>query len=137
MEEFLNRLDKAFVDPEKITKAIDKLNSIRQGNRDFREFLQDFEQTLLEAQAWGWTEEAKKSYLRADLNRDLTDRLVSQPEPHKYDDFVAQIPTISDKLEAIKAWDHRRGLKRHILQVSGAEESKAFSDQWTGSQPRL
>lgn len=36
------------------------LNTIRQGNREFREFLQDFEQTLLEAQAWGWTEEAKK-----------------------------------------------------------------------------
>ncbi|RKF82365.1 hypothetical protein GcM3_025028, partial [Golovinomyces cichoracearum] len=41
--EFLDRLDKAFGDPEKITKAINKLNSIRQGNRSFREFLQDFQ----------------------------------------------------------------------------------------------
>ncbi|RKF71806.1 hypothetical protein GcC1_096029 [Golovinomyces cichoracearum] len=47
---FLNRLDKAFGDTDKITKAINKLNIIRQGNRDFRDFLQDFEQTVLEAQ---------------------------------------------------------------------------------------
>ncbi|KAI0991877.1 hypothetical protein K3495_g16310, partial [Podosphaera aphanis] len=89
--EFFSSLDKAFGDPEKIIKAIDKLNSIRQGNRGFREFLQDFEQTLPEAQAWDWSDEAKKGYLRSGLNRDLTDRLVSQAEPHAYDDFVSQL----------------------------------------------
>ncbi|KAI1002686.1 hypothetical protein K3495_g5520 [Podosphaera aphanis] len=52
VEKFFDRLDKAYSDPDKIAKAIDKLNSIRQGNREFRVFLQDFEQTLLEAQAW-------------------------------------------------------------------------------------
>ncbi|RKF74222.1 hypothetical protein GcM3_090017, partial [Golovinomyces cichoracearum] len=106
--EFLDWLDKEFGDPEKITKAINKLNSIRQGNRSFREFLQDFEQTLLEAQAWEWTDDAKKGYLRTGLNMDLIDRLVSQVEPRRYDDFVSQLRIASDKLEALKAWDSRR-----------------------------
>ncbi|KAI0991211.1 hypothetical protein K3495_g16976, partial [Podosphaera aphanis] len=110
--EFLNRLDKAFGDPEKITKAIDKLNSIQQGNRGFRDFLQDFEQSLLEAQAWDWSDEAKKGYLRSGLNRDLTDQLVSQAELHAYDDFVSQLRMTSDKMEGMKSWDKRRNRNR-------------------------
>ncbi|KAI0997727.1 hypothetical protein K3495_g10461 [Podosphaera aphanis] len=110
--EFFSHLDKAFGDPEKITKAIENLNSIRQGNRGFREFLQDFEQTLLEAQAWDWSDEAKKGYLRSGLNRDLTDRLVSQAEPHAYEDFVSQLRMTSDNMEGMKSWDNRRNRNR-------------------------
>lgn len=91
VEKFLNRLDKAFSDPDKIAKAIDKLNSIRQGNKEFRVFLQDFEQTLLEAQAWDWRDAAKKGYIRAGINRKLCDRLVSATELEGYDDFVSQL----------------------------------------------
>ncbi|RKF77924.1 hypothetical protein GcC1_059032 [Golovinomyces cichoracearum] len=99
VEDFLNRLDKAFGDSDKITKAINKLNTIKQGNRDFREFLQDFEQTILEAQGWGWEDQIKKGYLRTALNRELSDRLVSQDEPVGYEDFVSQLRRTSDKME--------------------------------------
>ena len=49
VQEFLKQLDAAFADPQKQSKALSRVNQIRQGNRDFREFLRDFEQTLLKA----------------------------------------------------------------------------------------
>jgi hypothetical protein len=42
-------MDLAFLELQKQTKAIAKINKIKQGNCDFCEFLRDFEQTLLEA----------------------------------------------------------------------------------------
>ncbi|RKF79653.1 hypothetical protein GcM1_200024, partial [Golovinomyces cichoracearum] len=105
VDAFLNRSDKAFGDTDKITKAINKLNIIRQGNRHFRNFLQDFEKTVLEAQGWGWEDPIKKGYLRTALNRELSDRLVSQDEPDSYDDFVSKLSKISDKIEVMKSWN--------------------------------
>jgi hypothetical protein len=112
VEGLLSQMDQAFADPQKQTKALEKINRIRQGNQDFRTFLQDFEQTLLEAQGWGWADEVKKGYLKSGLNRELCDRLVTQVEPDKYTDFTAQLRMISDKLQQIKAWDNRRNRGR-------------------------
>ncbi|TQS39345.1 hypothetical protein Golomagni_00132 [Golovinomyces magnicellulatus] len=99
-------------DTERITKAIDKLNSRRQGNRDFREFLQDVEQTLLEAQ--GWSDQVKNEYHSATLNGELYDRLVSQDEPQGCNEYVTKLRANSDKLGVIKAWDSRRNYGRNL-----------------------
>ncbi|TQS34682.1 hypothetical protein Golomagni_04925 [Golovinomyces magnicellulatus] len=118
-----SRLDKAFDDSQKITKAINKLNSIQQRNRSFREFLQDFERILLEAQAWEWTDDAKK---------------VSQAEPQRYDDFVSQLRTTSDKMEAVKAWDAKKGRNHSaIAQPPSVVESQEKIDviDWEPSPP--
>lgn len=112
VEGLLNQMDQAFADPQKRAKALDKINRIRQGNRDFRTFLQEFEQTLLEARGWGWADEVKKGYLKAGLNRELCDRLVTQVEPDLYTEFTTQLRTISDKLQQIKSWDDRRTRNR-------------------------
>ncbi|RKF59968.1 hypothetical protein OnM2_055069 [Erysiphe neolycopersici] len=137
VKEFLNRLDKAFGDTEKITKAINKLNSMRQRNREFREFLQDFEQTILEAQGWGWEDEVRKGYLRAALNRELTDRLVTQDEPATYDDFVAQLRRTSDKMEALRGWNNSRNNNRSSLQTPQVIENEVHGDpmDWEPAQP--
>jgi hypothetical protein len=46
---FLEQLDVAFVDLQAQERAITKLNKIRQGKQSFREFLSEFEETLLKA----------------------------------------------------------------------------------------
>ncbi|RKF57830.1 hypothetical protein GcM3_185034 [Golovinomyces cichoracearum] len=88
-------------------------------------FLQDFEQTISEAQGWGWEDRIKKAYLRTALNRELSDRLVSQDEPSGYDDFVAQLHRTSDKLEVIKGWNQRRnrnqGMPINLQQIPNTE----------------
>ena len=54
-----------------------KVNRIQQKNRPFREFLQDFEQTLLEAGGWGWDDAVRKGYLKASINYKLKSLLVA------------------------------------------------------------
>jgi len=108
IQEFLGQLDAAFADPQKQGKALAQINRIRQGNRGFREFLREFEQTLLEAQGWRWEDQVRKGYLRAAINHELRDRLVTQEEPASYSDYVNQLRRISDNLQEIKAWDSRR-----------------------------
>lgn len=112
VEGLLKQTDQAFADPQKQAKALSKLNRIKQRNQDFRTYLQDFEQTLLEAQGWGWADEVKKGYLRAGLNRDLCDRLVALIEPDSYIEFTTQLRMISDKLQQLKAWDSSRNRGR-------------------------
>lgn len=100
--EFLEQLDAAFADPEKQAKALAKINHIRQNNKDFRDFLREFEQTLLEAQGWKWDDAVRKGYLKAAISRELKDRLVTQEEPEKYSDFVGQLRRISDRMQELK-----------------------------------
>ncbi|TQS34034.1 hypothetical protein Golomagni_05601 [Golovinomyces magnicellulatus] len=84
-------------------KAINKLNVIRQGNQDFRDFLQDFEKTIPEAQGWSWEDQIKKGYLHTALNRELNG-------------FVSQLRKTSDKMKAMNLWNNRRNRDRYLLQ---------------------
>ena len=49
VRELFIQIDLAFADPQKEAKAVARINRIKQGSRPFRDFLQDFDQTLLEA----------------------------------------------------------------------------------------
>lgn len=135
----LEQMDQAFADPQKRAKALNKINRIRQGNRDFRTFLQEFEQTLLEAQGWGWADDVKKGYLKSGLNRELRDRLVTQIEPQQYTDYTALLRMISDNLQEIKEWDAR---KNRMQKANGYYSSDSTATQpigeamdWEPAQP--
>lgn len=98
---FFNQLDTAFSDPQKAQKAIVKINLLRQGKRPFREFLQDFETTLLEAGGWGWDDAVRKGYLKVGINFKLKSELVAQPEPASYTQYVDLLRMTSDNIEAL------------------------------------
>jgi len=103
IQAFLDQLDIAFSDPQKVQKAMAKVNRIQQKNRPFREFLQDFEQTLLEAGGWGWDDAVRKGYLKAGINYKLKSLLVAQVEPSSYTDYVNLLRLTSDNLEALQS----------------------------------
>ena len=75
-----------------------KINTIKQRNRSFREFLQEFDQTLIEANGWGWQEEVKKGLLKAALAGEVRRELVGRDKPATYSAYVAQIQKITDDL---------------------------------------
>lgn len=79
-----------------------KVNQIKQGRKPFREYLQEFEQTLLEAGGWGWDDIVKKGFLKAGINYKLKSLLVSQPEPPSYTGYVSILRLTSDNLEALE-----------------------------------
>lgn len=100
--EFFDQLDIAFSDPQKVQKAIAKINLIKQRKRPFREFLHEFEQTLLEAGGWGWDDAVRKGYLKAGINYKLKSLLVSHVEPQGYAEYVNLLRLTSDNLDALE-----------------------------------
>ena len=98
----LKQMDLAFLDRQKQSKAVAKINTIKQRNRSFREFLQEFDQTLMEANGWSWQEEVKKGPLKAALAGEVRRELVGRDEPATYPAYVAQIRKITDDLSEWK-----------------------------------
>lgn len=105
--DFFAQLDAAFYDEQIPQRALEWINTQKQGNTSFRDFLQTFEQKLLEAGGWSFSDGVRKGYLRAALSLELRTQLVGREEPAEYSSFVAMIRRVSDDLDAI------RRIKRH------------------------
>ena len=98
VDNLFKQMDLAFLDLEKQSKAVAKINTIKQKHRPFREFLQEFDQTLIEANGWGWQEEVKKGLLKAALAGEVKRELVGRDIPVTYSAYMAQIQKILDDL---------------------------------------
>ena len=97
-ESFVEQLKTAFSDKAMQQKAVQKLNSIRQGKQPFNEFLNEFNRLLLEANGHDWDDAVKKGYLQKALNEELSDRMISV-EDDEFDDYCSQIRGVADRLE--------------------------------------
>jgi hypothetical protein len=91
VSEFFNQLDSAFLDTQSAQRALEWINTRRQGKTPFREFLQQFEQKLLEAGGWDIPDSIRKGYLRAAINLEIRTQLVGRDEPIAYGDYVSLI----------------------------------------------
>jgi hypothetical protein len=128
VRELFKQMDLAFADPQKEAKAVAKINKIKQGSRPFREFLQEFEQTLLEAKGWAWANSIKKGLLKAALSGELTDRLIGREEPLDYTSYCAGIRSIADDLQA---WKDARKLRiRPGIQLQRTNPAPAEPMDW-------
>ena len=123
------QMDLAFLDLEKQSKAIAKINNIKQKGRSFREFLQDFDQTLMEANGWGWQEEVKKGLLKAALTGEVKRELVGRDVPATYSAYVAQIRKITDELSEWKEEEKLRSrFQKHPLAAPQQEAASQPMD---------
>jgi hypothetical protein len=111
----LEQMDLAFLDLQKQAKAIGRINVIKQRNRPFREFLQEFDQTLMEANGWGWQDEVKKGLLKAAVTSEVKRELVGRDEAVTYAAYVAQIRKITDDLDEWKEGQRVRSRPRQPL----------------------
>ena len=114
-------MDAAFRDSQSTQRALEWINTRRQGKTPFREFLQQFEQKLLEAGGWEFSDSIRKGYLRAALNLEIRTQLVGRDEPHSYDGYVDLIRKISDDLGQIKRMT--QGRKQWEAAVEAKEEN--------------
>ena len=128
VRELFIQIDLTFSDPQKKAKAIAKINKIEQGDRPFREFLQDFEQTLLEARGWAWDDSVKKGLLKAALSSELTGRLIGKEDPDDYASYCTSIRRVADDLQAWK--DTRRFRTRPATQPAQASQQPTESMDW-------
>lgn len=99
---FLEQICFAFKDHAIRDKAIAKLNTLRQGRRSFQELLTEFDRLLLEAGGHGWDDTVKKGYLRASINNELRERIITMDEAESYVDYCGQIKRVGDRIEEHK-----------------------------------
>ena len=100
---FIEQMRATFQDPELGRRALDKLGSMRQGKQGLREFLADFDRTLLEARGASWDDDVKIDYLRRALSQDLIETLVTVDEPTEYAAFCSKIKWLEQKKDSAQA----------------------------------
>ena len=122
--DFFDQLDAAFRDPQSTQRALEWINTRRQGKTPFREFLQQFEQKLLEAGGWEFSDSIRKGYLRAALNLEIRTQLVGRDEPYSYEQYVNLIRKVSDDLEQIKRM--AQGRKQWEAAAKAKEDGEAM-----------
>ena len=102
-------MDAAFDDPQSKARALEWINTEKQGSRPLQDYLQDFEQKLLEAGGWEFSDGVRKGYLRAAISKKIKKELVATPEPASYEGFVNQIRMTSDNLAELDRLDGKKG----------------------------
>lgn len=109
VERLFDQMDLAFLDVQKQAKAVARINIIKQHSRTFRDFLQEFDQTLMEANGWSWQDSIKKGLLKAAVTDEVRRELVGRDEPVTYSAYVAQLRKITDDLEDWKEGQKVKG----------------------------
>ena len=95
LEMFFEEMRFAFKDPQLQQKALARLNTLRQGKRDFREFLGEFEQLLLEAGGHGWDDNVKRGFLDVAINQDMRKALISLERKTELTAYCRQLQEVA------------------------------------------
>jgi hypothetical protein len=114
VNEFFKQLDAAFLDPNLVSKALTRLNKMKQGTRSFREFIGDFEKTMLQARQFGLPDMTRIGYLKGALSPALLRELIGVEEKPEYDAYVSQLRRISDQMDEVKELENRRQKFRRV-----------------------
>jgi len=106
----LERLDILYGERNRKQKAIQNLHSIRQREDEtFISFYPRFEKEIANADAEGWDDDAKISYLRNALSSKMRDNLVgcSGSETNTYNGFAQKCVDVSNDMELYGQWTKR------------------------------
>ena len=87
VKEFIEQTCKIFSDSEKIWNVLWKLDYMWQENCLLNEFLSEFDQTLLKAQAHVWESDQKKNYFHAAINCDLQKKMITVNNKNDYNEY--------------------------------------------------
>jgi hypothetical protein len=109
---FFDELQFAFQDAQLQQKALVRLNTLRQGRRDFREFLGEFEQLLLEAGGHQWDNNVKRGYLDAAINQDMRKALISIDKKAEFTAYCRQLQEIAIRIEECNRIDNARAPRK-------------------------
>ncbi|KAJ5571804.1 hypothetical protein N7535_005464 [Penicillium sp. DV-2018c] len=79
LEKFWKEMERAFGDADRKQRALVRLHRSKQGRKELREFLGEFDQGLAEAGALTWSDEQKKAMLEQAVNLEILVPLIGQP----------------------------------------------------------
>lgn len=107
--EFLQYLSSCYSDPNLSQRALDRLGSMTQGDKEpFSSFLPKFEKELADANGAGWASEVKIGYLKKTLNKEMRTELKSQRNmPKDYHEYVRALHDLGANLDEFRAFSRR------------------------------
>lgn len=127
----LDYMDRTFADPETRTRAITKLTTLRQRNREFRDFHAEFEQTMIEANGLFWSDEVKIGYLQNALSARLLQGLIGTLPSTSYNEYVSQLRRIEQQVDlAARARNATRPWPNHATHQGRTTHSNTNAMDW-------
>ncbi|KAK4236642.1 hypothetical protein C8A03DRAFT_16726, partial [Achaetomium macrosporum] len=108
--ELLEYLSSCYSDPNLSQKALDRLGSMTQGEKEaFASFLPRFEKELADANGAGWTSAVKSNYHKKALNKEMRTELKGQLNmPKEYHKYVHALHDLGAKLDEFPSYSQRR-----------------------------
>jgi hypothetical protein len=127
-EKFLEHMDSKFLDREEERKALDKLDRLRQGDKQkFEDFRQQFEQLSAQTGSLSHRGASKISIMRRALNNSLSRTLIPvELSNTDYDAYVTKVQAISTNLEAHADFRKQTGSTTHYY-VNGSSHRSAVN----------
>lgn len=131
----LGYLERLYDDPNKAKKAGQRLRELQQGSTNLTVYLPRFEQTLFEAGADDWPDDAKITTLVGGLNKDTKQRLNGQLElPTRYNAFVRTLLTLGNQfgtryMDTDRDKDKGNGMDWEHTKIAAAKVAPAVSSE--------
>ncbi|KAK9371574.1 uncharacterized protein V1513DRAFT_428421 [Lipomyces chichibuensis] len=122
---FFKQLRTAFEDPALKDKALNRLNTFRQGARPFGELLSELDRLLLEAGGNAWDDAVKKGYVRAAVNQTLRDKLINIEEKPSYEEYCLQVKNIADRLAEFRRLSVNTRVNSGYFPPAARQDSRA------------
>jgi len=97
VEALITLLENAFGDPDRVRTAERNLQSLRQKNSNFSDYLADFQRYAAEV---SWNDTAKRASLYKGLSAELKDALVTLDTPDKLDQYIILLKQVGNKIRA-------------------------------------
>jgi hypothetical protein len=121
-EKFLEHMGSKFLDREEERKALDKLDRLRQGDKQkFEDFRQQFEQLSAQAGSLSYRGPSKIAIIRRSLNPSLARTLIPvELSNTDYDAYVTKVQTISTNFEAHVDFRKQNGSTTHYYVNEGS-----------------
>jgi len=115
VEALITILENAYGDPDRVRTAERNLRSLRQKNRNFADYLADFQRYSAEVT---WNDAAKRDALYEGLSAELKDALVTLDTPDELDQYIILLKRVDNRIRARTA------------------ERKGSSSTWKPSTPQ-
>jgi hypothetical protein len=113
-KEFLQYLSSCYEDPNIAQRALDRLSSMTQGEKEpFASFLPRFEKEMADAGGANWAAAVKISYLKKALNREMRRELKGQLNmPREYGAYVNSLHDLGANLDEFRSFSQHRNVPR-------------------------
>jgi hypothetical protein len=124
---FLEHMDEKFLDREEERTSLDKLDRLRQGNKQkFEDFRQQFEQLVARAGSLAPTGAAKIAVMRRSLSPALSKLLITVELSNTiYDQYVSRIQSVSTNFESHLEFKRQTGSSKHYYSSDNHQHSSS------------